>query len=65
MSNLLSRPEDVAKVRDLEIREYMELVDAENHPVTSLRPLYGNGTGPWPQSSDKMLLAVLCQDFSA
>lgn len=40
MSNLLSRPEDVAQVRDLEVREYMEQVDAQNHPVTSLKALH-------------------------
>lgn len=65
MSNLRSRSEDIAQARDLEVREYMEQVDAQNHPVTTLKPLHGNRPGSWAQSPDKMLLAVLLQDFSA
>lgn len=56
MSNQLNRPEDVAQARDLEVREYMEQVDAPDHPVSSLKPFCDNRAGRWVQPTDNMLL---------
>lgn len=59
MSRPLAEAEDAAQVRDLEVREYMEQMNARNHPVFSLKPLCDNKTGQWFQPPENMLVSVL------
>lgn len=59
MSAPLTGPGDVVQVRDLEVREYLEQMDPQTHPVSSLKPVYDSRKGGWFPPPDNMLLSVL------
>lgn len=59
MSKPLARPEDIAQARDLDVHEYMEQIETQDHPVPTLKPLFDNRAGRWVQTPDNMLLSVL------
>lgn len=58
MSTPLAGPEDVAQVRDLEVREYMEQMDPEDHLVSSLKTVYDSRKGRWFQPPDNMMFVI-------
>lgn len=55
MSAPLAGPEDIAQVRDLEVREYMEQMDPEDHLVSSFKPVYDSRNSRWFQPQNNML----------
>lgn len=56
MASLPERLENVSQARDLEVREYMEQVDPQKHPLFSHRPLCDDRTGRWVNPTDNMLV---------